>query len=89
MGESALHREAHPLNLTMSLEQRDRMNRGLSQTYSKPSSITHTPPLRDHPGYSTVRTGDAWRDVPKPPPPPMPVKGKGSGKGKKKGSGRY
>ena len=84
MSECALKRKANPLNLVMNRGQRDKMNRGKNETYSDPStsSTGATPPLRDHPEYSSVRTGEAWKNVPTPPPP---VKGKGSGKGKWKG----
>jgi len=82
MAERGIYRKKNPLNLTMNRGQRDQMNRGKTDTYTNPSSGVPTPPIRDHPGYSIVRTSDAWSNVPKPPPP---VKGKGSGKGKWKG----
>jgi len=82
MAERGIYRKANPLDLGMNKGQRDHMNRGKTETYTNPSSGVPTPPLRDHPGYSVVRTSDAWSNVPKPPPP---VKDKGSGKGKWKG----
>ena len=82
MAERGIYRQQNQLGLTMTRDNRDRMNRGQVETFHTPVRGAPTPPLRQHPGYSTLPTGNAWAGVPKPPPP---VKGKGSGKGKGKG----
>ena len=86
MAERGIYRQQNQLGLTMTRDNRDRMNRGQVETFHTPVRGAPTPPLRQHPGYSTLPTGTAWAGVPKPPPP---VKGKGSGKGKGKGKRKW
>ena len=89
MSERALHRQANPLNLPMTPEQRARMISGRTQLHSEPVDRSigfgDTTPLTSHPDYHQAKFGNAASSVP--PPPPQPKSsgiGKGRGKGKKR-----